>query len=338
MIKRNLRDKVSFKRVDEMVSEELYDGDEVINSKEDRDSKNVSQNGIGWIKLHRKMFENPIVMKDADHLAVWIYLLGSATYTECPALFKGKKIMLQPGQLITGRKIIAEKLTINESKVRRILDNFEDDQQIDRQRSNQNTLVTLVNWEKYQNFDQQNDQRMTSRNGKNDTLVNKSQPENDQQSDQQKDIEKTLKSSDCEVVDDESDQQSDQRATNERPTSDQRATTNNNIKNIKNIINIYSENEVLNEALLGFIEHRKGMDKPMTDKGIKLLMEELNKLSSDVNEQIEILNQSIVNGWTRIFPLKKQNSRTKGNKYNNFHQRKYDPEEYEKMLLTTSVK
>ena len=37
MIKRNLRDKVSFKRVDEMVSEELYDGDEVINSKEDRD-------------------------------------------------------------------------------------------------------------------------------------------------------------------------------------------------------------------------------------------------------------------------------------------------------------
>ena len=29
----------------------------------------------GWIKLHRKMLDNPIVCKDSDYLAVWIYLL-----------------------------------------------------------------------------------------------------------------------------------------------------------------------------------------------------------------------------------------------------------------------
>ena len=55
----------------------------------------------GWIKLHRKMLDNPIVMKDADHLAVWVFLLLHATHTDYPALFKGKKIMLHPGQLLT---------------------------------------------------------------------------------------------------------------------------------------------------------------------------------------------------------------------------------------------
>ena len=116
----------------------------------------------GWIKLHRKLLDNPIIMKDADHLAIWMYLLLNATHAEYPALFRGEKITLQPGQLITGRKSIAEKLAINESKVRRVLDAFESDQQISRQRSNQNTLVSLLNWDKYQICDQQNDQPATN--------------------------------------------------------------------------------------------------------------------------------------------------------------------------------
>jgi DNA-binding MarR family transcriptional regulator len=116
----------------------------------------------GWVKLHRKMLDNPIIMKDAEHLAVWMYLLLNATHAEYPALFKGEKITLQPGQLITGRKSIASTLDVNESKVRRILDSFENDQQIDRQRSNQNTLISLINWEKYQLCDQPDDQQMTN--------------------------------------------------------------------------------------------------------------------------------------------------------------------------------
>ena len=35
--------------------------------------------------------------------------------------YKGKKIVLLPGQLITGRKSIAKKFKIDESKVQRIL-------------------------------------------------------------------------------------------------------------------------------------------------------------------------------------------------------------------------
>lgn len=117
----------------------------------------------GWIKIHRKILENPIVCKDSDYLAVWIYLLLNATHKEFPALFKGKKIILKKGQLITGRKSIAEQLNISESKVKRILVELESDQQIDRQRSNKNSLVSILNWDKYQETDQEDGQQMDSK-------------------------------------------------------------------------------------------------------------------------------------------------------------------------------
>ena len=240
----------------------------------------------GWIKLHRKLLDNPVVMKDSDHLAVWIYLLLNASHTEYPVLFGGKKISLKAGQLITGRKSIASTLGISESKVRRILDLFEIDQQIDRQRSNKNSLVSILNWDKYQIFDQQIDQQPT----------------------------------------------------NKRPTSDQQATTNKNNKNIKNIKEckeiIYSDVPELNETIIAFIDYRKSIKKPMSDRAITLLLGKLNKMSNSVQEQIEILNQSILNGWQGIFPLKSDSG--SGKRKASFQGRNYDFDELEKKLIGKS--
>lgn len=117
----------------------------------------------GYIKLHRKTLENPICMKDTDHLALWVYLLMNATHTEFPMLFRGKKIMLKPGQLITGRKSISKILKLNEHKVDRILKSFENEQQIEQQSSNQNRLLTIINWNDYQQSEQQNEQQVSNK-------------------------------------------------------------------------------------------------------------------------------------------------------------------------------
>ena len=114
----------------------------------------------GWIKVHRKLLDNPITTKDSDYLAVWIYLLLNATHREYDTLFKGKRITLQKGQLITGTISIAKKLKINKDKVQRILKSFEIDKQIEQQTSNQNRLVSIVNWNEYQDFDKQNDKQV----------------------------------------------------------------------------------------------------------------------------------------------------------------------------------
>lgn len=82
-------------------------------------------------------------------------------------------------------------------------------------------------------------------------------------------------------------------------------TTNNNNKNNKNN-NIYSDEPKLDTAVKEFITFRKKIKKPMTDHAVKLMLSKLNKLTSDIDEQVEILNQSILNGWQGIYPLKRE--------------------------------
>ncbi|MEK3950933.1 hypothetical protein MHB46_21415 [Paenibacillus sp. FSL H7-0703] len=128
--------------------------------------------GKGWISVHRKMLDNPVVCKDGDYMAVWMYLLLNATHTEYPALFSGKKVILQPGQLITGRKSISEKLNISESKVQRILKSFESEHQIEQQNGNKNRLVTVVSWSEYQESEQQNEHQVNNKRTTTEQQVN----------------------------------------------------------------------------------------------------------------------------------------------------------------------
>lgn len=66
----------------------------------------------------------------------------------------------------------------------------------------------------------------------------------------------------------------------------------------------YFEDEELNEAFKDFIEMRKKIRKPMTDKAISLAISKLNKLSNnETNKAIAILNQSIESSWTGLYPL-----------------------------------
>lgn len=117
----------------------------------------------GWIKVHRKLLDNPIITKDSDYLSVWIHLLLNATHKEYDTLFKGERITLQKGQLITGIISISKKLKINKDKVQRILKSFENDKQIKQQTSNRNRLISIVNWNEYQEFDKQNDKQMINK-------------------------------------------------------------------------------------------------------------------------------------------------------------------------------
>lgn len=145
----------------------------------------------GWIKVHRKILDNPIVCKDSETLAIWIYLLLNATHQEYDVLFKGKRITLKEGELLTGILSIAKKLKIDKNKVQRTLKMFEIEKQIEQQTSNRNRLISIVCWNKYQDNDKQDDKQMinkrettdkqviTNKNVKNDKNVkNNSKKEN----------------------------------------------------------------------------------------------------------------------------------------------------------------
>ena len=125
----------------------------------------------GYVKIYRKLLSNPIVMKDCEHLAIWVYLLLHATHKEMNVIFNGKKIMLKSGQLITGARAIANDLEINKDKVQRVLNEFKTDTQIDTLASPKGRLITILNWEKYQNCDTHTDTQLIHNCDTTDTQV-----------------------------------------------------------------------------------------------------------------------------------------------------------------------
>lgn len=73
------------------------------------------------------------------------------------------------------------------------------------------------------------------------------------------------------------------------------------------IIDSYTANEDLKEALWEFIKMRKFIKKPMTDRALKSIMNKLDTLAITDTDKIAILDQSITNSWQGVFPLRQDN-------------------------------
>lgn len=125
----------------------------------------------GWVKAYRAWMDHPAIWRDGDHIAVWMYLQLNASHAQIPMMFAGEMITLQPRQLITGRYVISEKCRVQESKVKRILSEFEKYHLIDRQRSNKNSLITILPTDAERESDRQNDRQVTDNRPTSDRQV-----------------------------------------------------------------------------------------------------------------------------------------------------------------------
>ena len=72
---------------------------------------------------------------------------------------------------------------------------------------------------------------------------------------------------------------------------------------IGSMINEYTQNPKLNEALRSFIGYRKKKRAPMSDVAVRLMLKKLAPFSED--EQIEAIETSIVSNWAGVFPKHK---------------------------------
>jgi hypothetical protein len=75
-----------------------------------------------------------------------------------------------------------------------------------------------------------------------------------------------------------------------------------NNKYIKN----YSNNIELDKAIKDFIDVRKKMKKPMTDRAIELFIKRLQSFEKTEQGQIDIINTAIERGWMTVYPKKEE--------------------------------
>lgn len=92
--------------------------------------------------------------------------------------------------------------------------------------------------------------------------------------------------------------------------------------NLDEIIEAYTENDSLKETIKDFIKMRKTIKKPITDRGLKGILNKLNQYGENDLEKIEILENSIMNCWQGVFELKNKKvptaigTQNKNNNYN----------------------
>jgi hypothetical protein len=103
----------------------------------------------GFVKIYRSIWQHPRA-SNPSWLAVWVWLLSHAAYQEREAIWCGKKITLQPGQIVTGSMKIGRATGVPASTVRRILKMLNDEGEVEQQTSNASSLISVTNWFKFQ--------------------------------------------------------------------------------------------------------------------------------------------------------------------------------------------
>ena len=76
------------------------------------------------------------------------------------------------------------------------------------------------------------------------------------------------------------------------------------LQSFESVIDNYTENMDLREALRGYVQMRKAIRKPITNRALELAFGKLDDLAHNDFEKIGIVNQSVMNSWQGLFPLK----------------------------------
>lgn len=73
---------------------------------------------------------------------------------------------------------------------------------------------------------------------------------------------------------------------------------------LKSAINRYTDDPALRQALEDFRTMRERIRKPMTGKALDLILAKLDGLARDGPGKIAVLEQSVLNSWQGVFPVK----------------------------------
>lgn len=113
----------------------------------------------------------------------------------------------------------------------------------------------------------------------------------------------------------------------------------------KKAASAYASDPALNSAVKDFIEHRKKMRRPMSDRAISLFMRKMQSLAPSAEGQVALINTAIEHGWLTVYPPDERSgtqtsrgkptgqSGGKQNRFHNFAQGDYDMDALERALI-----
>lgn len=133
----------------------------------------------GYIKLYRQITDTP-VWADSDKLKLWLMCLMKATHDEKTQVVDNQIIELKAGQFITGRSALSDDFNHDVKKDRRVdgltlfrwLSLFEKMEMLNIKKTNKYSLITVLNWDKYQGQRTSNEQQLNNKRTSNEQQLN----------------------------------------------------------------------------------------------------------------------------------------------------------------------
>lgn len=232
----------------------------------------------GYIKLYRSLLEDPIwTNSTAEQCVILIQLLFFVTWKPKKWDVFGRQFTLNPGQGFVSIRDFSKICGhgVSRQKVRTAFKRFENLGFLTQEPTQKGTLITIVNWRKYQGL-------IDDTNPVINPTLTQGQPNPNP----------TIK---------------------EESKKDKKDKNSKNDKKDKNkdifqkIIKEFSAgNEPLEQAITDWIDMRASLKKPVsTERALRLNLDKLFKLSDGFQpDMLDIVNQSIMNSWQGFFALK----------------------------------
>lgn len=265
-------------------------------------------NKEGWIKVHRKLLDNPVwKLSTPEQKAVLIAIMLLAWHKANEWEWKGQKFQCVPGQFVTSLDTIVDACGkgVSVQNVRTALIRFEKLGFLTNESTKTGRLITIVNWDEYQK--QENETNKDDNNG----LAKRSQRPNRKLSKSSQRPNKSLTS-------------------NKNDKNNKNAKNLNNGNNDRNIISPISSQEEaellerlllttnISEYLVGFVKdwisYKKENGILYQEIGLKsLLMEISSNVKKYGDEAVGIaIRNSIINGWSGIYFPTSENATKNG--------------------------
>lgn len=232
---------------------------------------------MGYFMIDRKI-QNHWLWEDKPFTRgqAWVDLILLAEWKDNTGYSRGKTVERKRGEVHRSQVWLADRWGWSRTKLRQFLKALEKEQMIDIKKTQNSTAIIIENYGTYQSFES----------------IKKTQKE--QKVIHQKDSKKTA--------------EKQQKNT---------ANTLNTLNTGNTLNNIYKGlHPELAEPFAEYEAMRKKIKKPMTDRAVELQIKKLDRLSGgDVGKAVKILEESIVNCWQDLYPLKSKAEKSSGNPF-----------------------
>ena len=231
----------------------------------------------GYIKLHRSILQWEW-HTDPNTLSLFIHCLALANFQDT----KWRGIEIPRGSFVGSIASLAEKTGLSQKQVRTSLKRLKEAGNVASQSTNRYTIYKVENYDTYQSEGKPEGRLEASRGqarGKQGATAKERKERQEGKEEKQKEKKKKEKFEPKRMIED------------------------------------YTDNPSLRDALLDFLDFRKSAKAAVTTKGqMQLLLKKLDELSrGNPQTKVKIVNQSIERGWKGFFELREERyGRTSG--------------------------